>query len=250
MKKFERKSEEELSIMKEGGKKLARVKKALKEAVKKDANAEEIEMLARELIEKEGARPSFMMVPGYSWATCVNVNAGVVHGIPTKALVFKDGDIVSIDVGIYFEGFHTDTSFSVCIGNHPELEKFLESGRRALNKAIKEAKVGKKLRDISAAIEETIKGAGYTPIEALVGHGIGRNLHEDPMVPCYTGYAGENFELREGTVLAIEVMYALGTGEVKTDKDGWTISTKDGKISALYEETVSIEKDGPFILTA
>lgn len=250
MKKFEIKSTEELVVMKEGGKKLAHVKRALKDAVKEGVNAHEIELLARKLIEKEGAKPSFMMVPGYSWATCVNVNEGVVHGIPASKLVFKDGDIVSVDVGVYFGGFHTDTSFSVCIGTHKEIEKFLEAGRQALNKAIKEAKVGKKLRDISAAIEDTIKGAGYTPIEALVGHGIGRNLHEDPMIPCYTGYSGENFQLKDGTALAIEVMYTTGSGEVKTDKDGWTISTKDGRISALYEETVTVEKDGPFILTA
>lgn len=250
MKKFNLKTEEEVAIMAEGGKKLAAVKRGLIGAVKEGVSAMEIEKLAMKLIAKQGAEPSFNKVPGYKWATCININDGVVHGIPKEEMVFKDGDIVSVDVGLYYKGFHTDTSMSVLLGKYNELEKFLEVGRRALNNAIKQAKAGKVLGDISEAIESTLLVSGCRPIEALVGHGIGRDLHEDPMIPGYTGYRGQDFELKEGVVLAIEVMYTMGSGEVKTASDGWTICTRDGKISALFEETVAVTKKGPFVLTA
>jgi methionyl aminopeptidase len=250
MNKFEVKTKEEIKIMAEGGKKLASVKKALAEAVKANVAASDIEKLAVERIEALGAKPSFMMVPGYKWATCVNVNDGIVHGIPDSKLIFKEGDLVSVDVGLFYKGFHTDTSFSVVIGNNPKLTKLLETGRSSLKKAISNARVGKKLGDISKAMEEGLEKDGYSPIEALVGHGIGRNLHEDPMIPCYTGYPGDDFKLPEGAVLAIEIMYTTGSPSVKTDRDGWTIRTRDGKISALFEETVAVTKDGPFVLTS
>ncbi|OGM33371.1 type I methionyl aminopeptidase [Candidatus Woesebacteria bacterium RIFCSPHIGHO2_01_FULL_44_21] len=249
MQKFELKTKVEIAVMAEGGKKLARVKGELQKAVKEGENAESIEKLAVSLIKKEGAKPSFAMVPGYRWATCVNVNDGLVHGIPVNSLVFKDGDIVSVDVGLYYKGFHTDTSFTVLVGKSPELAHFLEVGRQSLGKAIRAAKVGHRLGDISRAIESNLKENGYSPVTALVGHGIGRELHEDPMVPCYSGYPGENFLLNEGAVLAIEVMYAAGSGEVKTGSDGWTIRTKDGKMSALFEETVALTRGGPIVLT-
>lgn len=250
MKKFSLKTPEEIAIMAEGGKKLSLVKKALKSAVKAGLSAASIEALAMAEIKAQGAEDSFSKVPGYKWATCINVNDGVVHGIPSPELIFQDGDIVSVDVGLFYKGFHTDTSFSVLLGEDKEKQRFLEIGRSSLNNAIKNAKAGKRLRDISEGIESTLLTNGCYPIEALVGHGIGRELHEDPMIPGYTGYAGENFELKEGVVLAIEVMYTMGSGEVKTDADGWTIRTKDGKISALFEETVAVGKDGPFVLTA
>lgn len=249
MKKFELKTREEIEVMAEGGKKLAAIKKELKKAIKVGGNAGQLEALADALIEKEGAKASFKMVPGYRWATCVNINDGLVHGIPSPKLVFNKGDIVSVDIGIYFKGFHTDTSFSVGLNEDPKYTRFLEVGRRALVRAIRSARVGHELGDISKAIEDAITEGGYSPVRALVGHGIGRELHEDPMVPCYSGYPGAHFPLREGTVLAIEVMYTEGSSEVKKDPDGWTIRTKDGKMSALFEETVAIVHDGPIVLT-
>lgn len=249
MQKFELKTRQEIEVMAEGGKKLSAVKKELKKAIKVGGNAGQLEELANKLIEGEGAKASFKMVPGYHWATCVNVNDGLVHGIPSPELVFKTGDIVSVDVGIYYKGFHTDTSFSVGLGEDPKYTHFLEVGRKALGKAIRAARVGHELGDISKAIEQVLTDNKYSPVMALVGHGIGRELHEDPMVPCYTGYPNSHFPLVEGTVLAIEVMYAEGTAELKTDSDGWTIRTKDGKMSALFEETVAIVHDGPIVLT-
>jgi methionyl aminopeptidase len=244
------KTDEEIKIMAEGGAKLGRVKSALALAVKEGVTAAEIEELANELIKKEGAEASFKKVPGYRWATCINVNEGLVHGIPSKNIVFKKGDLVKIDVGVYFKGFHTDTSISVGIDPSPENRKFLSIGKEALAKAIKKARVGGRIFDISEAIEETVEGGGYTTIKALVGHGVGRELHEDPQIPCFLpGRKEDSLEIQKGMVLAIEVMYTQGSDKVEVSEDGWTILMRDGKISALFEDTVAITSEGPKVLT-
>lgn len=250
-------SEEEIKTMAIGGAMLSRVKNKLKEAVKPGVSAAEIEKLACELIKEEGAEPSFKKVPGYSWATCISVNEGLVHGIPTEELVFKNGDLVSIDVGIYYKGFHSDTSISVGLNLSPENKKFLGVGKIALEKAISKTRAGNHIFDISKAIEDTIEGAGYTTIKALVGHGVGRELHEEPQIPCFlpAGRQGVLERIKEspmiqvGMVLAVEVMYAMGSDKVEVDADGWTIRTRDGKISALFEETVAVTANGPKVLT-
>jgi methionyl aminopeptidase len=248
--KFYTKSKEEIEIMAECGQKLARVKKALFEKVAEGVSAWDIEELAVKLIKKEGAEASFKKVPGYSWATCVNVNAGLVHGIPKKELVFKKGDLVSVDLGLYFKGFHTDCSFSKGVDVSPQTEKFLDAGREALKKAIEKASAGNRIYDISEAIEKTITSYGFTPIRALVGHGVGRNLHEDPQIPCFVpGDRLESMEIPEGATLAIEVMYTQGGSDLVQEEDGWTIATQDGKISALFEETVAVVSGRPKVLT-
>jgi methionyl aminopeptidase len=244
------KTPEEIQIMLEGGKKLARVKKALAEAVKAGVSALDIENLAVKLIKEEGAEGSFNKVPGYSWMTCISVNEGLVHGIPTKSLVFKDGDIVSIDVGLYFKGFHSDTSITVGINLTPENRKFLNVGQMALDKAISLAKAGNYIYDISEAIESTIEAHGYSTIKALVGHGVGRELHEDPQIPCFVpGRITDSPKIEVGMVLAIEVMYAAGSDKVQVLEDGWTIAMRDGKMSGLFEESVAITPKGPLVLT-
>lgn len=244
------KTPEEIKIMTEGGMKLRRIKNALAESVAAGVTSLDIENLAVNLIKQEGGEGSFNKVPGYSWVTCISVNEELVHGIPTKDRIFKKGDIVSIDVGIYYKGFHTDTSVTVGIEANPETQKFLEAGRRALKEAIAEVKPGKHIFDISEAIEETIESAGYTPIRALVGHGVGRDLHEEPQIPCFVPKGvGRGEEIREGMVLAIEVMYALGSSQVGILPDGWTIAMRDGKISALFEDTVAVIPRGHRVLT-
>jgi methionyl aminopeptidase len=244
------KTPKEIQIMIEGGKKLARVKKALALAVAAGVTSLDIENLAVKLIKEEGAEGSFSKVPGYSWATCVNVNEGLVHGIPSKNVVFKDGDVVSIDVGLFFKGFHTDTSISVGINPNPENKKFLNIGQNALEKAISKARVGNYIYDISEAIESTIEGAGYTTIKALVGHGVGRELHEDPQIPCFVpGKVEDSPKIVPGMVLAIEVMYAQGDDRVQVLEDGWTIAMRDGKISGLFEDSVAVTDKGPVVLT-
>ena len=244
------KTPEEIQIMAEGGAKLGRVKAALAAAVKAGVRASEIEELAVKLIKEEGAECSFKKVPGYHWATCVNVNSGLVHGIPVSSLIFKKGDIVSIDVGVLFKGFHTDTSISVGIDLNPENQKFFNIGRETLAKAIKMAKEGNRIYDISKAIEDTVEGAGYTTIKALVGHGVGRELHEEPQIPCFVpGTREESLEIKRGMVLAIEVMYAMGSDKVEILEDGWTIAMRDDKISGLFEDTVAVTGEGPKVLT-
>ena len=244
------KTPEEIQIMAEGGKKLARVKNALGDAVKEGVKASEIEELAVKMIKEEGAEASFKKVPGYRWATCVNVNEGLVHGIPVAAVVFKKGDLVSMDVGVYYKGFHTDTSISVGIDLSSENQKFFNIGRETLAKALKVAKAGNYIYDISKAIEESIEGAGYTTIKALVGHGVGRELHEDPQIPCFVpGERSESPKIEKGMVLAVEVMYAMGSDKVEVSEDGWTILTRDGKISGLFEDTVAVTEEGPIVLT-
>lgn len=244
------KTPDEIKIMAEGGAKLARVKKGLSEAVAPGVTGLDIENLAMQLIKKEGAEPSFNKVPKYYWATCVNVNAGIVHGIPTKDIVFKDGDIVKIDVGIYYKGFHTDTSISVGINPSPENRHFLTVGEETLGKALKAVKPGNHIFDISKVIEENIEGAGYSTIKALVGHGVGRELHEEPQIPCFVpGRIEESPEIRPGMVFAVEVMYAMGDDKVHILEDGWTIAMRDGKISGLFEDSIAVTEKGTIVLT-
>ena len=244
------KTPEEMETMAEGGARLRRVKNALASAVKIGVSALDIENLAMKLINEEGALPSFTKVENYRWATCISVNEGIVHGIPKKETIFKKGDLVSVDVGIFYKGFHTDTSISVGLDLTPENARFFETGRTALKKAIREAKPGKYIFDISKAIEDTITGAGYTPLRALVGHGVGRELHEEPQIPCFVpDGTSRGPKIVPGMVLAIEVMYTQGKSDIGVTEDGWTIVMRDGKISALFEETVCVTTKGPQVIT-
>ena len=245
------KTPQKIEIMRLGGKKLAKIKQALKEKIAVGVSALEIEELATKLIEEEGAEASFKKVPRYFWSTCINVNSGLVHGIPRAEVVFQKGDIVSVDIGLFYQGFHTDCAFSVCLEPDTAKLKFIQAGEKAMNKAIGAVKIGGKIGDISRAIEETVVSFGYNPIRALTGHGIGRSLHEDPYIPCYiSGRAEEQIEIVTGISLAIEVMYAQGKPDIAKAGDGWTISMLDGKIAGLFEETVAVTPEGPMVLTA
>jgi methionyl aminopeptidase len=250
MKPLNLKSPEEIKIMAEGGKILSYVNQRLKEKVREGVTAGDLEVLANDLITSAGAEPSFKKVKGYSWATCVNVNDGIVHGIPSPSLVFKNGDIVSVDCGVYYKGFHTDASFSLEVGSEDRANEFLLAGIKALRAAVGAALVGNYVYDISSAIENTLIGCRVNPVTSLVGHGVGRDLHEDPPIPCVArGDREKSLPLVEGMVLAIEVMYTEGSPELVLEKDGWTISTADGKISGLFEETVAVTQNGPLVLT-
>jgi len=223
------KTPEEITIMAEGGKKLGKIKHALMEKVRQGVNAKEIDDLADELIKKTGGKASFKMVSGYHWATCVNVNVGVVHGIPKKEVIFKNGDLVSIDIGLFYKGFHTDTSISFEVGGKGVHKLFLETGKKALLAAIGKTRVGHRISDISR---------------------VGRDLHEEPPIPCFiNGKTLSSPEIPKGAVLAIEVMYSTGSGEIKVGEDGWTISTSDDTISGLFEDSVAVTKNGPLVLT-
>lgn len=244
------KTPDQIKRMQEGGKKLSLVKEEVRKEVREGKNASEIDALAEKLILKAGGRPSFKMVPGYFWTTCVNINDGIVHGIPREEIVFKKGDVVSVDLGMYYKGLHTDTSFTVGIAASPEVEKMLSVGEESLYSAIKRVRAGARIYDLSEAIEKVLTTGGYSPVRALVGHGIGEELHEDPQIPCFTaGRREDSPEMVPGLALAIEVMYAQGSGEVYLKEDRWTIATHDGKISALFEETVIVTKNGSLVVT-
>jgi methionyl aminopeptidase len=250
MDKIHLKTKEEVKLVIEGGKRLSEVKKGLEENVKIGVSAWEIEELALKLIKKSGGKPSFTRVPKYHWATCININEGVVHGIPRKDLIFQKGDVVSVDVGLFYKGFNTDTSFSKGLEVGSDIEKFLNIGKQALDNAIDKAVSGRRIYDISESIELTLKKGGYNPVRALVGHGVGRELHEDPQIPQFVYEDREKTpEISSGAVFAIEVIYTLGSGEIRHANDGWTIVTSDDKISALYEDTVVVTENGNLAVT-
>ena len=256
MDKFTIKTAEEIKIMAEGGRKLARVRDETIKQIAAGMTTAEIDRIAEKLIREEGGEASFKMVPGYHHATCVNVNGEVVHGIPGKRLVVE-GDIVGLDVGLLYKGWHTDTAMTVVVNSkfkaqNSKLDEFLEVGRKALNRAIEQARPGRRIADISREMQNTVEAAGYSVVKALTGHGIGRQLHEEPAIPCFRlGRNGQTREIVAGMVLAIEVIYNMGGSEVVyAGSDGWTIATADGKISGLFEHTVAVTKSGPEVLTA
>lgn len=244
------KTEEEIEIMKEGGRKLRRVLDAVLAAVQPGISKLELDKIAEKEMQNQGGEPGFKRVPRYHWSTCLTVNNEVVHGIPNQT-VLKSGDVLGIDLGLYFRGFNTDLATTVIVGNSDnEKDKFLTAGKEALESAIKQAKPGNHVGDISLAIQEKIKSAGYSPVKGLTGHGVGRELHEDPSIPCFLDKEVKKTpELKKGMTLAIEVIYNQGTPELVLTDDGWTIVTKDGKISSLFEETVAVIGSGPLILT-
>lgn len=256
------KTSEELEIMSQGGRLLGQIRDRLAAKVAPGISGKEIDQLARTLILAAGATPSFTDEPGYRWATCIDINEGVVHGIPSD-YQFREGDIVGIDVGLKYKGFHTDTEVTVGVGTiTPERKRFLEAGREALAKAVGAVKTGRRVADVSRSIEETIRGRGYSPVKALAGHGVGRKLHEDPLIPCaLIGDYRRSPKIEPGMALAIEVIYTAGSGEVayggqltasgvrKKGYDGWTIVSLDGKIAAAFEETVVVTEAGVRVIT-
>lgn len=246
MNKFSLKSPEELEIMSEGGKKLHLVKEEIVKATKIGMSASTIDKLAEKLILEFGGKPSFKMVKGYSWSTCINVNEGVVHGIPHKSLIFKEGDLVSLDLGMYYKGYHTDTSISFDLNGSKKVKDFLNAGKEAFENAVSTLVPNVSyVYDISEAIQTTVNKYGYKPILDLTGHGIGKNLHEDPYIPCFAeGLREETPKILPGMAIAIEVMYVAGHPELAKENDGWTIVTQDGKISGLFEDTIIVTEKG------
>ena len=240
------KSSKGIELMKEGGFIAAIALKKVIENIHSGIKLVELDQIADSFIEQSGAEASFKSVEGYSYATCININEGIVHGLPSNYEV-KKGDIVSVDLGVLFKGFHTDLSYTLEVESDRE-SGFLEAGKKALEKAISKCVGGNRIGDISVAIQETIEKAGYNVSRELVGHGVGEDLHEDPFIPGY-GRKGEGPVLAEGMVFAIEVIYQKGEHDITIDEDGWTIKTADGSLSALFEHTVAITAGGPLVLT-
>ncbi len=244
------KTKDEIKVMQAGGKILSDVMWELVKHVKPGVSEIELDRLAEKLIIEKGGEPGFKRVDGYKYTICVSTNDAVVHGIPSEYKL-KDGDIIGIDCGVFLGGFHTDMSETVIVGKVDEkTEKFLKIGKLALNEAIKQAVVGNRVGNISVTIEGIVENNGYSVVESLVGHGVGKELHEEPEIP---GYLYSKIEktplLKEGMVIAVEVIYNMGKPDLVMDSDGWTLRTKDGSLGGLYERTLAITKNGPLILT-
>ena len=241
----------QLQAMKIGGAMLARVRQALYDFTLPGVTPKAIEFKARELIKAEGGELSFTKVPGYRWATCVNLNSGIVHGIPSSEIPLKNGDLVTVDVGVFYHGYHTDAAFSKVVGkSSPAKDKFLSAGMEGLKNAIAAVKPGGYIGDITLAMDSTLKKYGYSATKELTGHGVGRELHQDPMISNVVLGPRENTPVMTlDQTLAIEIIYVEGKQALVLEADGWTISTKDGTLSAVFEETVVVTKDGCFVLT-
>ncbi len=251
------KTSSEIEIMKKGGKILAEVLKEVLKHAEVGVSELELDQLAEKLILEKGGEPGFKKVQGYKHAICISTNDVVVHGVPT-GYKLKEGDIVGIDCGVYYKGFHTDAAHTVRvqnsesrIQNSDEIDKFLKTGEKAMWEGIKAAKVGNRVGDVSKAIQKMVEGQGYSVVRSLIGHGVGRQLHEEPEVPGFlTGKIENTPKLAEGMTIAIEAIYNMGKSEViYSNSDGWTIKTKDGSLSGLFERTIAITGEGTIVLT-
>ena len=245
------KSKDEIDLMKKSGEVLSVLFKKLEELIKPGITTYEIDKYSREIIEKSGAKPSFLNYgkPPFPAAVCTSINNEVVHGIPSKKRILKIGDIISIDAGAYLNGFHSDAARTFPIGEISlEAEKLIKVTRECFFIGAKELREGNRISDVSIQIEQHAKAYGYGVVRELTGHGIGRNLHESPDVPNFKT-ANNGLRIREGLVVAIEPMINFGSDSVKILDDEWTIATVDGSLSAHYENTVAVTDEGPLILT-
>ncbi|HYM65612.1 MAG TPA: type I methionyl aminopeptidase [Candidatus Sulfotelmatobacter sp.] len=246
------KSQKEIEIMKKGGQILAETLWEVLGIIKPGVSELEIDALAEKLIKEKGGEPGFKKVVGYKNTICVSTNDVVVHGIPSE-YKFKEGDIVGIDCGVFYGGFHTDMSETVIVGSSKdkEIQRFLDIGKEALEEGIIQAKTGNHVGDISKTIQNIVEVQnGYSVVRSLVGHGVGKDLHEDPEIPGFlVGKIDKSPLLKEGMVIAVEVIYNMGSPDMILDDDGWTLRTKDGMLAGLFERTIAITKNGPLVLT-
>ena len=247
-KKIELKSEREIGIMRRSGQIVARILQALRKEVHPGITTLDLDAIAEQLTLKAEAIPAFKNYRGYRHSICASVNEQVVHGIPNKRAL-KEGDIIGIDFGVILEGFYGDSAVTIPVGRiSEEAVTLLEVGAEALSRGIAKATPAHRLRDIGAAVQQYAESHGYSVVREMVGHGIGRVLHEEPQVPNY-GKAGTGIRLKAGMVLAIEPMINMGAQAIRTLDDKWTVVTRDGSLSAHFEHTVAITENGPEILT-
>ena len=243
------KTARELSLMKDACRISAEALRAAGEAVKPGISTYEIDTIVRKYIEKQGASPSFLGYGGFPASACISVNSVVIHGIPAKTAVLKEGDIVSIDVGAYYRGFHGDNAYTFPCGKISEnAQRLLDATKESLYEGIKQAQAQNRIGDIGSAVQEYVEARSYSVVRNYTGHGVGAKLHEDPSVPNY-GTRGRGFKLLPGMTIAIEPMVNEGTHHTRVLGDKWTVVTLDGKLSAHFEHTVAITPDGPRILT-
>ncbi|UCC72445.1 MAG: type I methionyl aminopeptidase [Gemmatimonadota bacterium] len=244
------KTEEEIEIIARACEIVAEVLDQIGDLVRPGVTTEELDRWAEERIRShEGAMPAFKGLYGFPATLCTSINHEVVHGIPSPSRVLQEGDVVSIDVGVAFEGYYGDGAITLSVGNvEDDVRQLLEVTQRALRRGVEAAQPQARIGDISAAIERVGREVGYGVPRELTGHGIGSRPHEDPQVPNY-GRPGEGLRLQPGLVLAIEPMFNMGSREIRTLADEWTVVTADGTVSAHFEHTVAVTHEGPRVLT-
>lgn len=239
---------EDIEKIRKSGKILGNVLERIRILLAPGVSTAFIEEVVREIIVKQGARPAFLGYRGFPASLCISINNEVVHGLPGKRVI-QSGDLVSVDVGVEFEGFYTDAAFSVVVGDgNPVAQKLVEITKKALYAGISQALPGKRVGDISHAIQTTVEREGFSVVRDLVGHGVGKSLHEDPQIPNF-GRKGQGTVLEEGMVLAIEPMANEKGYRVRVLEDGWTVVTEDGGLSAHFEHTILVRRRQPEILT-
>jgi len=245
------KSPREIDLMKDAGRIVALALREIKKAARPGVSTLHLDAVAERVIREEGAIPAFKGYRGFPANICVSVNEEVVHGIPGER-VLCSGDIVSVDVGVKFKGYYGDGAITIPVGTiNKERKELLDVAQDALKRAIEKARAGAKLKEVSAAIQDTAESHGFSVVRKYVGHGIGRKMHEEPQVP---NFVDESFKLdltlKPGMTLAIEPMVNVGTFDVKEKKNGWTVVTADGKPSAHFEHTIAVTEDGAEVLTS
>jgi methionyl aminopeptidase len=227
---------------------VAEVLSVLREKVKPGLTTRELDKIAEGVTEKRGARPAFKGYRGYPYSLCTSVNEEVVHGMPSNRILVE-GDIIGLDFGVCYQGLYGDSAITLPVGRVSEqATRLMQVTEQSLYSAIHQACDGNRLGDISAAVQETVEAAGYSVVRDFVGHGIGKNMHEDPQIPNF-GKKGRGIELKRGMILAIEPMVNAGKYKVKILSDGWTVITADGSLSAHFEHSVAITDNGPEILS-
>lgn len=243
------KTARELAIMREACRISAQALQLIGKAIEPGVTTAELDRLAERFILSQGAVPNFKNYHGYPATACISINNEVIHGIPTGKRKIKEGDIVSVDLGALFEGYHGDNAATFACGQiSDEAQRLIDATRESLYEGIKMARAGGRIGDISNAIQSYVEARGYSVVRDFVGHGVGTSLHEAPEVPNF-GTAGRGVRLMPGMTLAIEPMINIGSPEVKVMPDGWTVLTKDGSLSAHFEHTVAITAEGPQIMT-
>ena len=243
------KNAEQIAIMRQAGRITGEAILKARDAIRPGVTTKHLDDVIRAYIEKCGARPSFLGYGGFPGSACISVNRQVIHGIPSKDTVLQEGDIVKIDAGAFYRGFHGDSANTFAVGVVPEeTQRLIDATRESWRRGIEAIRPGGRVGDIGHAVESYVKQFGYSVVRRYVGHGVGHDLHEDPEVPNY-GTPGRGPRLCEGMVIAVEPMVNVGGPDVLELDDGWTVLTKDGSLSAHYEHTVAITADGVEVLT-
>ena len=243
------KNSAQIAAMKEAGRITGEALLVAREHVREGVSTKELDTVIRNYIEKCGAKPSFLGYAGFPASACISINDEVIHGIPSKKRILREGDIVKIDVGAFYKGFHGDSARTIAVGSvSDEAKKLIEVTRDSFFAGVAAVRTGNRIGDVGSAIQGCVEGAGFSVVRRYIGHGVGHELHETPDVPNF-GTQGRGVRLCAGMTLAIEPMVNIGSEEVYELPDGWTVKTRDGSLSAHYENTIALTSEGVIVTT-